>query len=86
MYHLEVWPPCLDPRHVCVSENFLTVSYVVTAHPEIMQELKSKDDDLVSRMNKLKIEQTAPSMQQVYVKYYIYLSSREGAFLNQKKC
>ena len=51
-----------------------------------MQELKSKDDDLVSRMNKLKIEQTAPSMQQVYVKYYIYLSSREGAFLNQKKC
>ena len=33
------------------------------AHPEIMQELKAKDVDLVKRMNQLKIEQTSPGQQ-----------------------
>ena len=36
----------------------LRTSFFHTAHPEIMENLKSKDDLLINRMSQLKIEQT----------------------------
>ena len=36
----------------------LRTSFFHAAHPEIMENLKSKDDLLINRMSQLKIEQT----------------------------